>query len=169
MKRKHQSYNSSTKEIDPLEKLDAMGTENEREGIKWTKYFMDQFDRSEWEKNQIQLEKLDRKARFSRSGYHHLLAMMMNEEAKEMDFPEGYLPIIYPTKQGVVLEIIDRSNNKHRRAFTPVGIPKIDHHAVTVCLIQAQNTIDTIEEKIYKKTHTLDGMKKTESGIILGN
>lgn len=150
-----------------LEKLDAMGHANEKEGIKWTQFFMDQFDKETWEKDQIQLDRLEHSRRFTKRNYFYLLAQMLNEEAHDLDTPSGYLVGARSTLDGVVLEVIDRSGICHRRAYTPCGTPKIDYECAVVCLIQAQNTIDKKEEEYYKRTHTVDGMKKTESGILL--
>lgn len=154
---------------DVVEKLEAMGHETESEGIKWTKYFMDQFDKDQWDKDQIKLDKLDHARRFTKRNYFHLLASMLNEELKDMDIPDGYMFAAYSTAKGVVTELIDKSGQRYRRAFTPCGTPKIDHHCIVLNLIQAQDTVDLLEEEIYRKQHTVDGLKKTESGIIIPN
>ncbi len=123
------------------EKLEVMGQEDEHQGIRWTKYFMDQFDKKEWEKDQIHQQRLERKAKFSKKGYYDLCAQMMNQEAQTLDLALQFRLRGYATKYGVALEMRDiKTGRMFTRGMKPCGIPKYDYYATVVLLMQAQNT-----------------------------
>lgn len=134
--------------------LDTIGQENEKEGIKWTKFFMDRFDKKEWEKNQIKMDKLN-KHRMTKRGYFEMVTGMINELFKEVDKPSRKWRLqAFTTKKGVVMQIWDTLGRVYQKAFTPCGIPKIDLKAIEIYLGQAEDTM-------YKED------KQTKSGIIL--
>jgi hypothetical protein len=127
--------------------LDAIGQENESEGIKWTQYFMNEFDKKQWEQNQLKQDRLEKVRRFNKAEYYRVLTGMFNEEVKDMDIPTGYLVIAQYTKEGIVVNMMDRWKKKWRRAFTPDGTPKVDFNAIVGLLTDVQNTIDILERQ----------------------
>lgn len=148
------------KQIEAIEILDAIGQENEHEGIKWTKRFMEAFDKREWEKNQIKQEKLG-KTRYSKKRYSEVLAGMMNEFLQEMDAPNhNWRSIAYYTEKGVVVQIKNVLGRVFQRAFAPCGIPKIDFQAVLAMVSSAEDTMWRID-----KDGDLD--VKTKGGVYL--
>ena len=132
----------STKQA--LEVLEAIGQENEHEGIKATKYFVDQFDKREWNRQQIQEGKLDKERRFTKKRYFLMIAKMMNEEAQDLDIPPMFKVWANPTDKGVILFIKDPFTRTYRAAFTPCGQPRKDYVAVVEFLTRAQNTMDKV-------------------------
>lgn len=157
MKKKNISRQKKVNEA--IEELDAIGHENEKEGIKWTQYFMKQWDLKQWEKNQFKEESLKKKRR-DRLGYHRVIAGMLGEEALGMDIPLGYQVGAFFSGDGVILKLVDRWGKKYHRAFKPDGVPKIDFNAVVGLLVDLQNTIDLLEFRAQQEL-------PQNSGIIL--
>jgi len=115
------------KAADAVEILDAIGHENEKEGIRWTKYFMNQYAKKEWEKDQIKKEKL-KKANKNKKDYVLLLAKMLQQELYILDTPKDYTLDVKITPKGIIMGI--KSPYKNRwvyKAFKPSGIPKYDY------------------------------------------
>jgi len=142
-----------------IDKLDAMGQPSEKEGIKWTKRFMDEFDKKEWEKNMLREEVLKRK-RLTKKRYFEMLAGMANELFKESEISGGWRGIVYFTQKGMVMQIKSMMGRIFQRAFKPCGIPKIDLNAVYTLLGSAEDTMWQIDEK-----GNID--LKTKNGIYL--
>ncbi len=154
--------NTNKKQLgEAAEKLEAMGQENEHEGIKWTKYFMDAFNKKEWEEEQIKTAKLDHSRRYSKRGYYEMLAKMLDEECRDLDLTIRFTATGYPNKEGVVINMVDHKTGlQFKRGMKPSGIPKYDYYGITVLLMQAQNTAESIERGN-------DDLVTTKSGIIL--
>lgn len=148
--------NTNTKKINEArDVLDAIGHENEHEGIKWTKYFMDLFDKNEMEKNILREESLKKKV--TRKRYHEALAGIMNELMIDMDKPSNnWITNAFFTEKGVVVQLKDKWGRVYQRAFKPCGTPKIDLHMVNLYLGGAEDTMYKVESE-----------KKTQSGIYL--
>lgn len=140
--------------------LDAIGHEDEKEGIKWTKYFMDLWDKQEWDKNQLKKEKLEKKRKFSKIDYFKALAGMLQQESFDMDIPDGYRVWSEFSGDGVVLKFTDIQGNIYYKAFKPDGTPEVDFNAVVGMLIDLQDSIDGLERL------RMNQFKK-DTGIIL--
>jgi hypothetical protein len=136
--------------------LDTIGQDSEKEGIRWTKIFMDQWDKKEWEENQIEKEKLKKRNK-RRLEYTHLLHNLIREKGLELERPaQGYWLETGFNQKGVWVRLHDRHGNKWNRGIKVTGIPKYDHHAALI-LVQA------IEDKMWE----LEENPQTKSGIYL--
>lgn len=135
--------------------LDAIGHENEKEGIKWTQRFMSQWDKKQWEKQQIKRGELDKKRRFSRMGYHELVAGMLQEELKDLDVPPGYRTWTEFSGEGVIVRMVDSKGKKYNRAFRPDGTPEVDFRAVVGLLTDVQNSVDILEQERAENLKTM--------------
>lgn len=151
----------SEKRIDHIvDKIDAMGHESERQGIKWTQYFMKQFEKDEFEKNQIKKEKLDKRARYSRKEYTRVCREMLDQEIKELERPgPGFWVETGYEGEGVWLKLHDRYGRKFARGFKPSGIPKVDLHMINLFMGWTQDKMWEIEE----------AMLPDKSGIYLSD
>ena len=147
------------KQSEAIDKLDAMGQPSEKEGIKWTKRFMDEFDKKEFEKNMLREEVLKKK-RITKKRYFEMLTGMANELFKEMEIPSGWRGVVYFTEKGVVMQIKSILGRVFQRAFKPCGTPKIDLNAVYTLLGSAEDTMWEVDEK-----GNID--LKTKSGVYL--
>lgn len=141
------------------EVLDAIGHENEAEGIKWTKHFMDKWDKKQWKQNQIKTDKLKKTRRYTKQEYYRLLYQMLQEEIKDLlenDIPPGFK--VYPGYDdggvGVYLDTPD--GERYARGFKPDGTPEVDFNAVVGLLEDILITVDRLLKK-----------NATSSGIIL--
>lgn len=151
--------------------LEAMGHESEKEGIKWAKYFIDKFDEKELEKNQIKEEKLYRKAKFKRIGYHRLCWELLKEEVDLLEHPtenSPYHPKVSYTKFGVSVEVHDlRTRQIYTRGFKPCGYPKYDLAAIREFTVWTQDVMWELDE-IRLELRDKQGNKiKTKSGIYV--
>lgn len=156
------THNPQKEQKRVAEMLEAIGQEDEHEGIKATKYFMDQFEKKNWEEDQFKQDRLEKATKYSRHEYHKILAMMLDEEARQMDIPFelGYKAWTEFTEDGVILRMTDRWGRKYHKAFRPSGIPKVDFFAVVTLLSDLQGTADTLEQAAIKKLRDM--------GLILG-
>ena len=143
------------KDIKVLEQLEAIGQENEHEGIKATKHFMDEFDKKKQEEDLVRINSLSKSV--TRKTYHFNLATILDAEAKFMDIPLSFKASAYPTEEGVVLELKDSLGRKYVKAFKPLGEPVKDYNYLINMLSALQDTSDSIES----------GNMKTKSGLYL--
>ncbi len=126
--------------------LAAIGHENEKLGIKYTKQFMDQWDKKQWYRNQLQKEKLAKGRKFKKTDYFRLISGMLGEEAQDLELPHGYFIWSEFSGDGVILKMKDRWGNNHHRGFKPSGTPHADFSYVANILASALDTADYLEE-----------------------
>lgn len=167
---------SSLLKADAEEIIEAMGDENEQKGISYTQKFMSEFDNAEAQKNQFEQDTLEKKTRWTKRDYAYCFAKMLEEQARDLDLEPGYRVHVEFKDElhgdpGVIIVLTDKTGKKWKRGIKPCGTPKIDHYCLNVLLIQVQNTMDKIDAVDYKLRKMLEenGIKRTESGIIIGN
>lgn len=148
------------KKIDEAaEVLDTIGQENEKEGIKWTQYFMNIWDQHELDRKLKKKDRLKKATIYKKMEYHRIIAGMIQEEAKQLDIPDRFMVWSEFTQDGVIVRLVSPSGDKFNRAFRPTGEPGIDLNAVFGILVDVQTTIDDLEEKRFSKLR--------ESGLII--
>lgn len=133
------------------EVLEAIGQDSEKEGIKWTKYFMDKWNRKQWKENQIKKEKLEKKRKYTKMEYFRALAGMLHEEAQFLEAPPNYDFWAEFSGDGVVLKMRSPSGKTYQRAFKPDGTPELDYKAVVSILVSALDTVHHVEEEKIQK------------------
>ena len=138
MRRDTMSKTTNTTEV-----LEAIGHENEKEGVKWTQYFMNEWDQKQRGKDHENLNLLDKRRKFTRQRYHEVLSGMINEGLSELDVEHGFKAHSEFNKSGVVVRVTDPDGKKYARAFKPSGEPEIDFNAVVGLLSQVLDTSDT--------------------------
>lgn len=149
---KKQSYKA-------IEMLEAMGHENEKEGIKHTKYFMNLWDKQQWEQQQIQEEKLGKASKYKRIEYHRILRKMLNNMVMGIDrIGPGYWAETGFDDKGVWAKLHDKYNRVWQRGIKPSGIPKVDYKGAVGLAAAIEIKMIEIEQ---------DPDPKTESGIHL--
>lgn len=134
-----------------VEVLEEIGQEDEKAGIQATQYFMDQWDRAQWEQNQIAQDTLQKSTKYSKIEYYRKVAQMLYEEAKDLDIPVGYQWNVKVDDRGVAFFLIDSWKRKYNRAFKPCGVPKYDFAALTQILVDADTTVQNIENERRKR------------------
>lgn len=135
------------------EVLDAIGHESEKQGIKWTKYFMDKWDKQEWEKQQIVQDKLAKGTKYRKSEYYRLVANVLREIVYGIERPNwGWWAEVKSTDDGVIVILKHRTGRSWSRAFKPTGIPKIDYQAAVTYAAYTEYTMHEDEENPSPKT-----------------
>lgn len=79
--------------------------------------------------------------------YVKSLATTLNDMAQYIDLPKGYRYWISFNKEKLNLKIFSPDGKSFGRGIKPVHIPDYDFHAIGILITQAENTIDSIEER----------------------
>lgn len=161
---------SLIKEINPITKttirqqqigeaediLDAIGHERESEGIKWTKYFMDMYEKKQLKKDQFNIEAL-KKNKMSKSKYSWMLKSYLEASLSRLEIPNTFQVKVEKTHEGIVAMYKPVYSSRWRyKAFAPCGIPLRDYKHVLYI-------IQEIDLSILKE----DNSPVTDTGIIL--
>lgn len=142
-----------------LEKLEAIGQESEKEGIKYTQQFMKEWDQKQEGRGREKKGQLERMKRFSKPEYYRLVAGMIQEELSDLDIPVGYRTWAEMSGDGVIAKMTDLKGKTYYKAFKPDGSPEVDFKAVVGILTDIQNSIDYLE---YERAENLKKL-----GLIL--
>lgn len=123
------------------EVLDAIGQEDEAQGIKQTQFFM-----SEWEKEQAEEQAKEQRklaeAKVKGSlAYIKAVASLLETEAKELDIPLEFSWSVSHSPKGIIFNLEDRTGKRWRRAFKPCGDVWVDYFAVVEVLTNADTTV----------------------------
>lgn len=124
--------------------LDAIGHENEKEGIRWTQHFMNIWDQHELDKRHQKKDRLKKATIFNKMEYHRIISGMIHDEAKSLDIPTGYMVWSEYTEDGVIVRLAAPNGEKYKRAFKPSGDPGVDLNAVFGLLVDVQSTVDEV-------------------------
>jgi hypothetical protein len=124
------------------EVLEAIGQESEKEGVKWTKYFMDLWDKEQWNKEQIIETSLGRKKH--KLDYIELLRRFLEEQLFSLERPNfGYWVEVGKSKIGVYAKLHDRWGKVWSRGIKACGVPKMDYNAVWIL-------VETVDDKMWE-------------------
>ncbi len=136
--------------------IDAIGHENEKQGIKWAKYFFDEFQKREKEKTNKIIDRL-LKVRNKRKEYHRVLREVFDGMIMELERPTpGFSAETGYNDIGIWVKLKDPYGRTFQRGIKPTGTPKID-------LAAATHMMGTTEDKMYEIS---DPDKPTDSGIF---
>lgn len=137
------------------EVLDAIGSENEKEGIKWTKFFMDKWDKKEWEKAQFEQERLGRWTK-KKKAYYELVHHFFKEQIEGLERPNyGYWVETGMSTKGVWLKLHDRFGKVWTKGMKIIGVPKYDHFGIGIISGKVEDLMWKLEES--------DPLKMTDS------
>lgn len=139
------------------EKIDAMGQDNEIKAAKWVKEQNKIDEAEEDEYKNKKTEVLERKSRYSFTNYKQYLADIVLDIIKNnLGVVRGWTYRSFYSDKGVGLVLLN-GERKFIKAFMPNNIPKYDLNACAILCLEAENTIDKIEQD----------KKKTVNGLIL--
>lgn len=134
-----------------IEKLDAMGQESEIKAAKWVKEVGKEEEKEEKEVELEKIESLERKARFSFSSYKQYLCQIIQDTlTNRINLRSEWKYRSFFSDKGVGLLLFSPDGRKFSRGFAPVNVPVYDLHACVSLCLNAENTIDKIEDE---KTH----------------
>lgn len=129
------------------EKIEALGQENEKDAIKDTTKILKEEENKHDELENRKSEYLHKARQSSVSTYNRALATLLEGKLMTIDKPQGWDFIVYPTEEGIILEVNYQSPTGYRMfrtAFKPSMIEKYDLNAVNVYVIRTENTIDRV-------------------------
>lgn len=142
-------YNISMKNISrkqqqdtEFEKVEAMGSDNNKTGIEATKSILKEEEREQKEKEALQIEHLNH-VRKLKKNYIEFLAKMLWVRLGEDVMPQGVSYKIAPTELGVYMEMYI-NNRMFSQAFKASGVPFYDLNAVEVFIERAEVTVNKI-------------------------
>ncbi len=138
------------------EKLDAIGHENESQGIKWTKHFMDEDAKQQYVEGLRVQEGLKQYVK-NKGNYTNALADLLNRNLNELDVPMGFSTMVeVPDKDHIAVKFVDKWDRLWGWGFKPSQRVKEDFFMVN----QLTAACDF-------KMSQLDQDKVTDSGIHL--
>jgi len=129
-----------------MEKLEAMGQENEKKSIPSVREIMAEEEKKIEEKKARNIDVLEKKRNFSFRTYNMALSDLLVKRMSLVDFPDGWKYGVTPTDEGVVLTMT-YGDRVFRAGFKPTGEAKYDLNAVNMYAVRAENTIDRIMNK----------------------
>jgi hypothetical protein len=139
--------------------LDAIGHENEKEGIRWTKHFMDLWEKDQSEDKFNKESKLKKSEGYDKLRYNSLICNMLQEEINGLDLDVGYSSYARYTKDGVFVILKAPNKKVYGRGFKPSHDYKVDYTAVVGLLV---DILDTVDYFAYEKKNNLE-----KQGIII--
>lgn len=135
-----------------FEKVEAMGTDDNKEGVKATKSILKEEEKENKEKEAIALEYLKNQRKF-KDQYILTLSKLLEVKLFEDQFPKGTSYRVAPTDQGVYMELYV-NGRIFQQAFKASGEPLYDLNAVDIFVMRAENTV----EKVWKQNKQQPGM-----------
>lgn len=125
-----------------FEEVEALGTDDEKEGVKAAKEIIPLQEKREVEKDTRTIEYLTNK-RSRKIEYNRALAALLYSKLYEDEFPQNVLYEVIPTEEGVVMELTV-GPRLFRQAFAVSGDPFYDLNAVKLFVMRAENTVEKI-------------------------
>jgi len=138
-----------------MEKLDAIGSPNEKEGIKATQEAYKEYRDEEFAKKSDRIEWLNQRARFSRErwlDYYPHVHTLVKYELSFLELPPGYSIKSDVTLQGIKFVLNDRWGQVHIGGFKPCGAGVYDEQACRTSV----NRIDDLITKL--ESHPKNGL-----------
>lgn len=145
------------------EKIDAMGQESEEKAAKWVMEEGAREREGEEEKEAIAQWQLE-DSRKQRVTYQSQLLKEANRRLRDYDIPKEFAAGVQLTSKGLVFWYMNPDRRMFAKGMQISTIPVFDLNGVDRLLVQLIDAIDMDARNLEK---TMDGMKKTKSGIIL--
>jgi hypothetical protein len=141
------------------ELIDALGHENEKEGIKNVKEFMKGEEKKEQDKQDRMTELIMGASKGNKNSYILFMAELLDRKLKSVSISPGWIYEIIPTGEGVILELISPLKRYFRRAFKPCGQAIYDLNAIN----QYGDAVETTIDKVNKELLETNGRDKQGS------
>jgi len=153
---------SNSKKVGEVrEILDAIGHENEKQGIKWTKYFMNEWDLEETRKRNSLIMMLDSTAKRNLTDYRRLLMEVLGELLYSIDLPPQYRTKHSLNDKGIKVTLIDPHLATYERGTKISYVGRYDLSAIEHMALDCEYEANQIEKK------RSNGNYKTKGGIYL--
>lgn len=145
---------SKKNKAEELDRLSAIGQENEIKGAKWAIEDYKEKEKLEVDHKLLTYDLLNKLKR-NKKLYQRFLIKLIKRFIKDEDLPHKYKFIIDSTDKGISVQI--EGTNLYT-AFSPVGIEKFDFSACKTVALKLGNTIAHLE-----------GQRDSQNGILLPN
>lgn len=126
-----------------FEKIEAMGTDDHKAGVKATKEIVTQELKEKQESQELTIEYLKNKARFKKIDYNRSLVELLYIKLAEDQMPKGVSYNIAPTDIGVYMELYIKGR-MFNQAFKATGMPKYDLNAVNVFVARTEEMVSKL-------------------------
>lgn len=130
-----------------LEKVEAMGQESEKKGIKATQEVMKEKEKVEKKKEEKILTLLD-ETRRKNLEYRKYLLWYLHEMVSDIEWPKAYQWGVWFDGKGVILSIRDKFGKIKKRAFKVTYIPKYDANICYRFAVWAEDVLDASEGRL---------------------
>lgn len=130
------------------EKLDAIGSPNEKEGIRATKEAFEEYEKEKFITKSDRIEWLNRKAQFTKDkkiDYFIHVKTLVDYELSFLNLPYGYSVSSSATDRGIRLILKDRFGQIHGGAFSPSGLGLFDEQAARTAVNKIDDLISRLE------------------------
>ena len=130
------------------EKLDELGSPNEKRGREAIQKAYKEYQEEEFLKKTDRIEWLDQRAKFSkerRIDYYPHVHTLVKYELSFLMVPPGYTVTSEVNLQGIKFIVKDRFGETHIGGFTPCGIGKFDEQACRTSVNKIDDMIIQLE------------------------
>jgi hypothetical protein len=130
------------------DRLDAIGSPNEKAGIKATAQAYKEYQEENFRIKSGRIEWLNRKARFAKDkkkDYYPHVKTLVDYELSYLELPYGYSVKSEVTDKGIKLILKDRFNQIHAGAFAPSGLGVYDEQACRTTVNKIDDLITRLE------------------------
>lgn len=130
------------------DRLDAIGSENEKKGIKATKEAFKEHNREALSIKSDRIAWLNVKAKFAsgKIDYYRHVNTVVQYELSWLELPIGYTVKSQVTDQGIRLILKDRWGQLHAGAFTPCSLGVYDEQACRSSVNKLDDAITYLEK-----------------------
>ena len=131
-----------------MEKLDEMGSPDEKKGREATQKYYKEYQQEEFRKKSGRIEWLNKKAKVSkdrRMDYYVSVQSIVEYELSFLERPLGYTVISAVTPLGIKLTVKDRFGGIHMGGFTPSGLGLYDEQACRTSVNKIDDMISRLE------------------------
>ncbi len=133
-----------------IEKLDELGSPDEKRGIAATQKAYREYEAQEFIKKSDRIAWLNEKAKHSRNrrlDYYHHVHTLVQYELSFLKLPIGYTVRSETTMNGVKFVLKDRWGDIHVGGFTPSGLGLYDEQACRTSVNAIDDLISKLESK----------------------
>jgi hypothetical protein len=130
------------------EKLDELGSPNEKKGREAIQKAYKEYQEEEFAKKTDRIEWLDQRAKFSKErwiDYYPHVHILVKYELSFLETPPGYSVRSESNRDGIKFIVKDRFGETHIGGFTPSGLGKFDEQACRTSVNKIDDLITRLE------------------------
>ena len=131
-----------------MEKLDAMGSPDEKKGIAATQAAYKEYEEENFRIKSDRIAWLNSKSKFAKHkiDYYRYVDEIVRYEMSFLELPFGYQAKSMVTDQGIKLILLDRWGELHIGAFSPCGLGVYDEQACRTSVNKLDDAVTYLEK-----------------------